>query len=367
MNVVADPAKLAQLKAAVQSHVERVRPEYDEYDLGRFLRQKKNDVEKAKTAILNHLKWYEENNIKKRVDQFETDSKYDFLRSYVPSDYYAGVDKNGSPWYYERLGCFDAKNIWNRATMDECVFFHIYQQERGMRMRRDAAKKLGKSINSFVFIEDAQGVSYAHMNKRGLELSKQNFLTDETHYPLLLEKMFIIRAPKVFTAMWALIKPFIDENTLQVIKIYGNTGWESDVLSAIPADQLPPEFGGKNTTVPLKKGGSCALDGSPEGATTVVVSRKHEIEIPVSVAGSIIYYDFITAAYDIGFGISCDGVEKVAMVRYDGQEQAQGTLTCATAGKYLITFDNSFSLFRSKTVTYRIECVRPDENDLIAV
>jgi len=213
------------LKAAVGADVARVRPDYDDYDIGRFLRQKKNDVAKAQVAIMNHLKWYEEQNIKKRIAQFETDPKYEFLRNYVPSGYYAGVDKNGSPWYYERLGLFDAKNLWNRATMDESVLFHVWQQEKGLAMRKEASKKLGKRIDAFVFIEDLQGLNYSHMNKKGLALTRQNFQTDESNYPLLLEKMIFIRAPKVFTTMWSMIKPFVDENTLAAIKIFGNKGW----------------------------------------------------------------------------------------------------------------------------------------------
>ena len=53
-------------------------------------------------------------------------------------------------------------------------------------------------------------------------------------------------APKIFSILFALIKPLLSPVTLAKIKIYGSNSskWKLALLNNIPADQIPVNYGG---------------------------------------------------------------------------------------------------------------------------
>jgi len=73
---------------------------------------------------------------------------------------------------------------------------------------------------------------------------------DEAHYPEVLEKMFVINAPIYFTAIWAMVRPWIDAVTVEKIqKIFGSNYGDA-LKTYVNLDQIPVEYGGTNETFP---------------------------------------------------------------------------------------------------------------------
>ena len=66
-------------------------------------------------------------------------------------------------------------------------------------------------------------------------------------------KFYIINAPWSFTAVWAAVKPWLDEVTVSKIQIL-SSDYKGELLKQIPAENLPKEFGG-TCTCP----GGCSL------------------------------------------------------------------------------------------------------------
>ena len=91
----------------------------------------------------------------------------------------------------------------------------------------------------------------------------------------MLGKMYIINAPYVFSAAWAIIKGFIDEKTRAKITVMSN-GHKKVLLEYIDEDQLMEYLGGKNKAdLHENKGPWCdyeIVDGSQPG--DVVGIRK---------------------------------------------------------------------------------------------
>ena len=56
-------------------------------------------------------------------------------------------------------------------------------------------------------------------------------------------KFYIINAPWAFSAVWTVIKPWLDEVTVKKIDILGGS-YKDTLLKQIPAQNLPKEFGG---------------------------------------------------------------------------------------------------------------------------
>lgn len=59
--------------------------------------------------------------------------------------------------------------------------------------------------------------------------------------------MFIINAPFVFTAVYAIVKGFVDEKTRTKIQVVGYNWTQSTLKENIDDEWLPEALGGKNT------------------------------------------------------------------------------------------------------------------------
>ncbi|WWD17553.1 hypothetical protein CI109_101994 [Kwoniella shandongensis] len=70
--------------------------------------------------------------------------------------------------------------------------------------------------------------------------------------------MFIINAPYLFSTVWSLIKPWLDEATVRKIHILGK-GYKTELLQYIPQENLPSDLGGTCNC----KGGCSLSDAGP--------------------------------------------------------------------------------------------------------
>ncbi|RKO94996.1 cellular retinaldehyde-binding/triple function, partial [Caulochytrium protostelioides] len=68
----------------------------------------------------------------------------------------------------------------------------------------------------------------------------------QNYYPEMMGKMFIINVPMLFTAVWAVVKQFLDEVTVSKISILGS-GYKSELLKLIDPANLPAQYGGTCT------------------------------------------------------------------------------------------------------------------------
>ena len=53
-----------------------------------------------------------------------------------------------------------------------------------------------------------------------------------------------LQAPYLFSTVWSLIKPWLDEVTVSKISILGKN-YKQELLKQIPEENLPVDFGGK--------------------------------------------------------------------------------------------------------------------------
>ena len=65
----------------------------------------------------------------------------------------------------------------------------------------------------------------------------------QNRYPETMGKFYIINAPWTFSAIWAVIRPWLDEVTASKVDILG-TGYMETLLSQIDKENLPKDLGG---------------------------------------------------------------------------------------------------------------------------
>lgn len=84
------------------------------------------------------------------------------------------------------------------------------------------------------------------LNRTAIQLVQFGSKTANDYYPETLHKCFIVNAPFIFPALWAVIKPFLDEKTARKVTIRGSD-YKDLLLEEIDADLLPAFLGGKCT------------------------------------------------------------------------------------------------------------------------
>ena len=57
-------------------------------------------------------------------------------------------------------------------------------------------------------------------------------------------KLVVINAPRSFTTIWSVVKQLMNERTVRKVEILGNN-YSGTLLSLIPEENLPVNFGGK--------------------------------------------------------------------------------------------------------------------------
>ena len=101
---------------------------------------------------------------------------------------------------------------------------------------------------------DCTGVAASDLAGDVSRLLKATMKVMQAHYPERQRKLFVVNAPSWFTSCWSLISPWIDPATKTKISILG-TDFHAELFKVIAPENVPLEFGGKDTT---------ALGESPE-------------------------------------------------------------------------------------------------------
>jgi hypothetical protein len=232
---------LEEFRAAV-TNMGCTNPPYDDAYLLRFLRARKFDLTKALQMWSNFIKWRQENSIDS-VDTYDF-SEIDEVKKFYPHAYFR-TDRKGRPIYIERVGQLKLQNLFKVTTQDRLVKYYCQSYERLLKDIFPACSKAaGQPIAQTCTILDLKGGSMSMMSSQVYNFVQLASKLGQDYYPEILGQMFIVNAPMLFTGVWAVIKPWIDEKTRNKIKILGSK-YEKELFEVIDPQNLPDFLGGK--------------------------------------------------------------------------------------------------------------------------
>ncbi|EZF30821.1 hypothetical protein H109_07885 [Trichophyton interdigitale MR816] len=214
----------------------------DTLTLLRFLRARKFNVEASKTMFLASEKWRAEFKTDTLVSDFDYHEK-EKMFEYYPQ-FYHKTDKDGRPVYIEQFGKIDLTAMYKVTTSDRMLKHLVCEYEKLADNRLPAcARKSGHLLETCCTIMDMKGVGLGNASSV-IGYVRQASAISQNYYPERLGKLYIINAPWGFSTVFAMVKGFLDPVTVKKIHVFGG-GYESELLSQIPAENLPVQFGGK--------------------------------------------------------------------------------------------------------------------------
>ncbi|PPQ65350.1 hypothetical protein CVT26_000065 [Gymnopilus dilepis] len=247
---------LEKLKAELKAEGAFVEERMTDAMLLRFLRARKFDLAKAKAMLLAAEQWRKDFGVEDIVKSFDFKEKAE-VDKYYPQ-YYHKYDKDGRPVYIETLGKIDTTALYKITNKDRLLQHLVWEYEKSLSTRLPACSKAaGHPVETFCTILDLGGVSMTNFySVKDYVFAAASIGQDR--YPETLGKFYIINAPWAFSAVWSVIKPWLDEVTVKKIDILGG-GYKDELLKQIPADSLPKQYGGT-----CECAGGCSLsDAGP--------------------------------------------------------------------------------------------------------
>mmetsp|Transcript_12691 Transcript_12691/g.21093 ORF Transcript_12691/g.21093 Transcript_12691/m.21093 type:complete len:463 (+) Transcript_12691:56-1444(+) len=176
-----------------------------------------------------------------------------------------GYDKLNRPVLFEHTGMINPTAMQHMATMDALIDYHWHNMETWLGSlfinapQRSASdftisgeEREGESdsgdptaVISTCVVLDLAGLSLTHCSSKMMDHLKALISIDNTCYPELLGKMFVINSPWLAVTTWELVKGWLDPRTQAKIEILGSgPDVTKKLLEVIPAESLPMKYGG---------------------------------------------------------------------------------------------------------------------------
>lgn len=125
--------------------------------------------------------------------------------------------------------------------------YYIKEYERLMKCRFPACtKQARKIIEQSLTILDVEGIGIGLLTGKTKEFVKLASDIGQNYYPEMLGQMFLINSGFFFSAVWTLVKGFIDEKTRKKIFVE-KSSYQKKLLELVDAENLPSFLGGNCT------------------------------------------------------------------------------------------------------------------------
>ncbi|CAJ1069387.1 SEC14-like protein 2 isoform X2 [Xyrichtys novacula] len=373
---------LEQFRERIQDILPLLPAQHDHFLL-RWLRARNFNVQKSEAMVRKHVEFRK--NMK--VDTITTDWRPPEVIEKYLSGGMCGYDREGSPIWYDVIGPVDPKGLFLSASKQDFIKSKIRDCEMLHKESALQSERLGKNVESITMIYDVEGLGLKHIWKPAIETYGEILQMFEENYPEGLKRLFVIKAPKLFPVAYNLIKHFLSEITRQKIHILG-ANWQDVLLKYIDAEQLPAIYGGKMTDpdgdprcrtrinhvgpVPTSYYVRDHVKVDYEQCMTVNRGSTQQMDYEILFPGCVLRWQFATEGADIGFGVfmkakkgerkkAAQMEEILPSQRYNSHLVPEdGSLTCEHPGVYVLRFDNTYSIFQAKRVSFSVEVLLPD-------
>jgi hypothetical protein len=247
----------------------------------RFLSAQGGKAVKAEKMLRATIEWRDAVDLesKMRVWRDVPDDLREKTYAGYQSGWYSSHTSLGCPVYIERTGKLHLAKVLRFVSADDVVDHHLRMMEWMMRVlmpemaRRESQRRAHLSRegggeagegeddassspypapDKVINLLDMNGLSSRVLGRASMSIFKRVLHLDQSYFPEIMYRCYIVNCPAVFRAVWAAVKPLLDRRIQKKILIYGK-------VTGKVMDEMVTLFGGVER-VPEFLGGECKRD-----------------------------------------------------------------------------------------------------------
>ncbi|EGZ25626.1 hypothetical protein PHYSODRAFT_485106 [Phytophthora sojae] len=287
-----------------------------------------------------------------------------FLDTY---DVFSAAD--GHVFYFEMTGYADFHKLLTEVTEEEWQTFFLYSMEyRALKL--DQLSRQNEKLVQTILVRDLSGFSIARFNPKLLKRLKPLVSIATKCYPESMHKVLVLHAPWIFDKVWSGVKSMLQETQLRKVHMEGNS-LERLLDLAGSRDKLPKLLGGRSTTHAIPQTGFLGRNAflllCEDGATQADIKAGGTLQLPFRMsANDTLCWEYVVKDRDISFAVKfrtqgiggAEESEKVAPERVSSGAPIASSFTATEDGTVVLSWDNSFSWARGKTIAYKAKVVK---------
>ena len=210
---------------------------------GRYIRGCQGDRTEALRRWRETLAWRRE----QRVDNILNEPQPNFfeIKKFYPQYFHGKSIPGNYPVYYEQLGKINLSSMRERGiTVADLLRHYIFLAEY-LWTHVEPDYEHGKSIT----VLDVGGVSVGDLVGDPLDFLKESSKLIQDHYVERSQKIFVVNASYMFSWLWRMVQPMINENTRQKISILSSD--MTELANYVGKETLPEQYGGNPGSLEL--------------------------------------------------------------------------------------------------------------------
>lgn len=222
----------------------------DDETLLRFLRARNFNLKQSTLMWKNCQHWRSTvekvgiDELYRQIDPFDYPER-DHVFNCWPL-YFHKTDKEGHPINIHHFGGINLDKLQKKMTLERFWQTVVVNCEALPREVLPAASEAaGKRVLGTFVVVDLSGFGISQFWQMK-DFARSSFQVSQDYFPETVARLAIVNAPRGFSAIWNVMKPWIAKETAAKVNIMGSD-YKSKLLELIDADALPARLGGKCT------------------------------------------------------------------------------------------------------------------------
>lgn len=153
--------------------------------------------------------------------------------------YYHKVDKQGHPLLFVEFDKLDGNKLFKVTNKEDFIKDHIRKQERQVAYYSKKNPTADEKVSAIFNLHNAYLSQFPKFTSVVIDYLKIML----RNYPESLHKIIIINTPMLFSAVWAVIRQFLDQRSLSKVEILG-CQYHKYIQEMVGPDNLPKKYGG---------------------------------------------------------------------------------------------------------------------------
>ncbi|KIP05367.1 hypothetical protein PHLGIDRAFT_43261, partial [Phlebiopsis gigantea 11061_1 CR5-6] len=216
----------------------------------RFLRARQFNPKNAKIMWKNCHEWRQSaegvgiDELYRQIDPFDYPER-NHVFQFWPL-FFHKTDKSGRPLNIHHFGRINTSELYKGVSVEKFwQAFLVNADSLTREVLPAAACAAGKPIGGTFVIVDLKGFGTGQFWQMK-HLARGAFQVSQDYFPETMSQLAIVNAPSSFTAIWAVMRPWLAKETVAKVNVLGHN-YQSALLELVDKENLPATLGGTCT------------------------------------------------------------------------------------------------------------------------